>query len=526
MPAFTDDQLRNIQGMGLVGFKKDHSHLLFVRFGDQASGRALAQSITGLIANAWEVGHFNAVFSEIRNRTGGDELIKATWVGLAVSSSGYQKLGVNLDTELPTEAFTAFKAGMAARSLNIGDTRPGDQPAAWLPQFRPGARVDALILVAGDEPDELNEMLERIGDSISSSGCEIAHQEPGNMLSEGKEHFGFRDGGSQPVIDGYDDPPLPGEPPAAAAGEFVIGFPDQSGNTMQVGDLWTQGSFLVYRRLRQQVFDFRQLIAAGVAGANPPVTGDTMGAKLVGRWQSGAPLELNVGGDPGPGHESNAFGYAGDADGFTVPRFAHIRKANPRDETQPSPPEDPGRHRMIRRGTPFGPLLAPNAAADDGVDRGLHFISIVADIDRQFEFVQRRWVNDPNFPTGTFAGPAQPYGPPPQNVPADGVDPVVGEHDPGDRDTLHQPNGIVQFPIATELVTVTAGEYFFAPSIQALSLLAHGATASTPAQPPTPQPAAAQPPSPQPSADQPPTPQPAAAQPPSPQPPADQPPTP
>src|ERR1700675_3567272 len=131
------------------------------------------------------------------------------------------------------------------------------------------------------------------------------------MVFEGKDDAGFRDGRSQPVIDGYDDPPLPGEPPDFAGGEFVIGFPDQSGNTLQVGDLWTQGSFLVYRRLRQQVFDFRQLIAAGVAGANPPVTGDTMGAKLVGRWQSGAPLELNAGGDPGRGHESNAFGYAG-----------------------------------------------------------------------------------------------------------------------------------------------------------------------------------------------------------------------
>lgn len=508
MATFSDDQLRNIQGMGLVGFKKEHSHLIFVRFGDQASGRAIIQSLSRLVANAWEVGHFNAVFSEIRNRTGGDELIKATWVGLALSSSGYEKLGVNVDAELPTtEAFTAFKAGMAARSANIGDVRPADQPSAWLPQFRPGVRVDALILVAGDERDELNEMVERIGDTVSSSGCQIAYQEPGNMLPEGKEHFGFRDGGSQPLIDGYDDPPLVGEPPAAAAGEFIIGFPDQSGNTLQVGDLWSQGSFLVYRRLRQHVFDFRKLVGAGVAGANPAVTDGTMGAKLVGRWQSGAPLELHADADPGPGNETNAFGYSGDADGLIVPRFAHIRKANPRDEAQPPPkPEDPGRHRMIRRGTPFGPVLASDAAADDGVDRGLHFVSIVADIDRQFEFVQRQWLNDPNFPTGTFTGPASPYGPPPQNVPADGVDPIVGEHDAGDKDTLHQPNNIVQFPVASELVTVTAGEYFFAPSIQALSLLAHGAMASTPAHPPD-----AQPPTPPAPAGPPPTTPPPAA---------------
>jgi Dyp-type peroxidase family len=480
MTAFTDDQLRDIQGIGIAGFKKNYSHFMFVGFGDQASGRALIARVAPLVGTAWEVGRFNEVFSEIRHRNG-EELLKATWVGFGISSSGYTKLGVNLDADLPLgEGNSAFKAGMAARSAQVGDSRPGDEPAAWLEAFRPGERVDAVLVVAADDPDDLNTMLERLGDMISSTGCEIEYQEAGGMLPEGKEHFGYRDGGSQPAIAGYDDPPVPDEPPAVPPGEFVLGYPDQTGSTAQVGDLWTNGSFLVYRRLRQYVFEFRQLLASGIAGANPPVAGDPLGAKLLGRWPSGAPLELNPNADPGSGHEVNAFGYAADADGFTVPRFAHIRKANPRDETQPPPAEDPTRHRMIRRGTPFGPQLPANAAADDGASRGLHFVSIVSDLDRQFEFIQRQWLNDPNFPNGTFVGPAQGYGPPPQNTPADGVDPIVGEHDPGAEDTLHQPGAAVQFPIPTELVNVTAGEYFVVPSIAALQRLGQGATASTP----------------------------------------------
>ncbi len=481
MTAFTDDQLRDIQGIGIAGFKKDHSHFIFVRFQDQLGGVKFVSQVAPFVASAWEVSRFNDVFSEIRHRTR-EELLEATWVGLAISSSGYAKLGVNLDAELPpAEGYSAFKAGMAARSTQIGDTRPSDLPSAWLEPFRPGARVDAILVVAADDPDDLNAMLEKLGDRIARAGCEIEYQEAGGMLAEGKEHFGFRDGGSQPSITAYDDPPAPGEPSAVAAGEFVIGFTDQAGSTATIGDLWTDGSFLVYRRLRQHVFDFRQLVAGGIPGANPPIAGDPMGAKLLGRWQSGAPLELNPTTDPGSGHEINAFGYASDPDGLNVPRFAHIRKANPRDEAQPPPPEDPARHRMIRRGTPFGPQLPANVVADDGVDRGLHFVSIVADLDRQFEFVQRQWLNDPNFPTGTFVGPAQAYGPPPQNIPADGVDPIVSEHDPAAEDTLHQPGMVVQFPIPSELVNVTAGEYFFVPSIQALQRLGEGTTASTPA---------------------------------------------
>jgi Dyp-type peroxidase family len=481
MTAFTDYQLRDIQGVGIAGFKKDHTHFIFVRFGVQSGGATFVGQIAPFVATAWEVGRFNEIFSEIRRRTGA-ELLEATWVALAITSSGYTKLGFNLDTELPkVEGYNAFKVGMAARTTQIGDTRPSDLPSAWLESFRPGARVDAMLIVAADDPDDLNTMLEKLGDLIARAGCEIAYQEAGGMLPEGKEHFGFRDGGSQPSIRDYDDPPAADEPPAVAAGEFVLGFPDQAGSTATIGDLWTDGSFLVYRRLRQHVFDFRQLVAAGIPGANPPVVGDPMGAKLVGRWQSGAPLELNPTIDPGSGHEINAFGYASDTDGLNVPRFAHIRKANPRDEAQPPPPEDPARHRMIRRGTPFGPQLPANVVADDGVDRGLHFVSIVADLDRQFEFVQRQWLNDPNFPNGTFVGPTQAYGPPPQNIPGDGVDPIVGEHEPAAEDTLHQPSMVVQFPIPTELVNVTAGDYFFLPSIQALQRLGEGTTASTPA---------------------------------------------
>ena len=62
------------------------------------------------------------------------------------------------------------------------------------------------------------------------------------------------------------------------------------------------------------------------------------------------------------------------------------------------------RHRLLRRGRSYGPPLVDSmkpedvlARGPDGVDRGLCFICLTANISRQFEFVQGSWINDPTF---------------------------------------------------------------------------------------------------------------------------------
>src|SRR5712671_813988 len=58
-------------------------------------------------------------------------------------------------------------------------------------------------------------------------------------------------------------------------------------------------------------------------------------------------------------------------------------------------------HRMIRRGTSYGPPLPDGLFEDDGVDRGLMFAFIGAHLGRQFEFVQSEWMNDAAFLGGS-----------------------------------------------------------------------------------------------------------------------------
>jgi deferrochelatase/peroxidase EfeB len=82
--------------------------------------------------------------------------------------------------------------------------------------------------------------------------------------------------------------------------------------------------------------------------------------------------------------------------GYTTPRGSHCRRMNPRD----TPVAGVVRlHRMIRRGTAYGPLLPEGELDDDGADRGLMFAFVGSHLKRQFEFVQSEWIND-----GVFLG--------------------------------------------------------------------------------------------------------------------------
>jgi Dyp-type peroxidase family len=478
--AFTDEELQDIQGFGIAGFRKDTQETLFVKINTPAGGKALIAWLEPQVANAWEVGEFNEVFSEVRRRTGGQEPLKATWTAVMISACGFNVLGVSL-SDLPAgESATAFQAGMAARGNEIGDIQAGDIPQGWLPPFQPNAnQVHLAIVVASDNECDLDGELVAIYQKVVETGCEVVFHERGATLPPpltGHEHFGFKDGLSQPAIDGYDDLPAANEPAAVAGGEFILGYPDGSGTTVGTGTRWANGSFVVFRRIQQDVADFRTLVNAGVPDANPNIVGTALAAKMIGRWPSGAPVELNPDTDPGPSDEMNAFLFQGngDADGHNCPVWAHIRKTNPRDESTPGGvSDDPTRHRMIRRGIPFGPILPATATADDGIARGLHFFCVVSDLARQFEFIQSNWMNNPNFPIGSV--PAQPggqYTPPTPGTLAGGPDPVVGEHDANAQCVLQQAPGQHPFAVATEVVHITAGEYFFLPAVSALSTVA------------------------------------------------------
>ena len=367
MPLSSEDE-HDIQGVGLARFRKDHQELLFLRFNGAARAQRLLATLGGRVASLWEVRRFNELFHELTNvRDGPERVIQATWIALGISAHGYRTLGVDLEELGTGEGATAFREGMANRSLagHLGDS-PGDQPEKWLPAFQPTEEVDAIIVVASDDADTLDRTLVEVIEVIETGGVEVVLQERGATLPPpltGHEHFGFKDGISQPAIQELEETPATGEPGALPIGEFVLGHPNLAGENPVTGELWRNGSYGIFRRLHQDVAAFRTQAVdiASVAPAageatNPAQSSEQVAAKLIGRWAAGAPLDQSPETQPATTNKPNAFDYGSDPDGERTPRFAHVRKVNPRNEEREDREQNPAQeHRIIRAGIPYGP---------------------------------------------------------------------------------------------------------------------------------------------------------------------------
>jgi hypothetical protein len=153
------------------------------------------------------------------------------------------------------------------------------------------------------------------------------------------------------------------------------------------------------------------------------------------------------------GARNNAFSYATDGDGLRCPIGAHVRRANPRDSL-PFEGKLVNRHRIIRRGIPYGDPL-PDGAPEDGADRGVIFMCLQASIARQFEFIQSQWMNRGNaFTLG------------------EDQDVLTGiQNGPGPHKMTIPGNPPFFLGPLQRLVTVSGGEYFFVPGINGLEFL-------------------------------------------------------
>jgi hypothetical protein len=200
-----------------------------------------------------------------------------------------------------------------------------------------------------------------------------------------------------------------------------------------------------------------------VAGARYPGGPDLLAAKLVGRWPDGTPLARSparpdpaLAADPA---RINDFAYGDDADGLRCPIGAHIRRANPRDAEGFWSGRLTSRHRIIRRGRPYGEPLPDGALEDDGVERGLIFICFNADIWRQFETIQALWIDD-----------GDPFGLGPDK------DFLVGEpHGTVGKMTIQGRPPFFLKP-QPRFVTLRGGEYLYRPSVSGLRWLASDAS--------------------------------------------------
>lgn len=171
-------------------------------------------------------------------------------------------------------------------------------PSTWVKGFL-SDRIDGVLLITGPGKaairSQYRQILAELGNSIKPIYAEIGARRPG--VHRSKEHFGFTDGLSQPGIRGLTPAGTPGRE-LIWPGEFVLGYPRQNGHDPEKpGPMaatpaeWARnGSYLVFRRLEQGVPEFRR--SAGIQAARQGTNPELVASRMVGRWRSGAPLEL------------------------------------------------------------------------------------------------------------------------------------------------------------------------------------------------------------------------------------------
>src|SRR4051812_30412275 len=380
-----------------------------------------------------------------------DSPLADTWVSVALTYQGLKALGV---PQKSLDSFSwEFRQGMAARYKDLGDTGES-HPDKWEQPLGSSDLHVVLVAVAPDS-ERLEAALNRAREAYRAmSGITAIWRQDCHALPTETEPFGFRDGISHPAIEGSGIPGLNRERPLKA-GELVLGYEDELGGVQKTDPevLGRNGTYVAFRKLHQRVAAFRRYLREN---ARSPDEEEMLAAKMMGRWRSGAPLALcpmhddpELGADP---RRRNDFLYQEDDPlGLKTPGGSHIRRANPRDAAVAGVPRI---HRMIRRGTAYGPPLPDGVLDDDGRDRGLMFAFLGAHLGRQFEFVQSEWMN-----SGVFLGVGA------------AKDPIAGSADGKGDFTI--PRRPVRRRLAglPRFVVTRGGEYAFMPGLRALRWL-------------------------------------------------------
>ncbi len=467
-------------------------------------------------ARAWLGDYFSESRPPEARVTFGDIMPSGRATFIALSASGLRKLGLRSDDSPELNWFpSAFTHGMSAdwRSRLLGDEGP-NAPGNWV-WGGPQNAVDAAIVLYADTKDELQrarnsevENLERhagrllhevqtrlkFPERLQNVAQDLKASVPYFRETPSIEPFGFADGISQPLIKGtrkwYEgQSDLHGVEP----GEMILGYPDNRGYyppTPQVAakqdvkddlplipqalpnrwpqfgndyyatprDLGRNGSFLVIRQLEQNVSAFNaylESVAGDLAKAWPGlgITPHWLAAKMIGRWKDGTSLIRNPSGVDRPEIDNDFLLGQDDPEGLKCPLGAHIRRANPRDSLKPGDQDQiaiSNRHRIFRVGRPY----VETAPSGDAEVKGLLFMCVNGDIERQFEFIQQTWINAPYF-----------HGLGQEN------DPIVAPLRHDSRFSIPTPRGTITLRNMNAFVTARGGGYFFLPSRSALRFL-------------------------------------------------------
>lgn len=580
MPQLTRAEWDDIQAVIVYGYQRLRiARYLFLHVTDPAA------------AKRWLAGLIDQTMTVAQWETHDGTSHHSYAINLALTYPGLKALG------LPEEALRTFsrefsegiapkpKQGddLAPRSIVLGDTELSS-PVNWeiggFNDIDTEREIHLLVFINAADDNEMatilgNDTFKALVDNGAANGVKLISIQGGETPRTNREPFGFRDGISNPWVEGtrysrrtggQKNEPLKVtdqkivkdnreislvDDPVIKAGEFVMGYEneygqvpptplvrvaDDPGNTLHgfderelcdYHDLGRNGSYLVYRKLQQDVSAFWKFLGDHAKDENGTVDRkrvEWLGAKFVGRWPSGVPMVMS------PEHDNpalarkateernnsliNDFAYIADHEhpldrnGLRCPVGSHIRRMNPRDalfddqdaDTAEGRYKNTRRHRIMRRAASFGKLPdhqvdpdyfnkngAPlevtytlskdNGLGDVGV--GIHFFGVNANIQQQFEFIQQAWGNSGKFNgqqdnrdplTGENHGQLLAMGAQPDAVKYAEEQVEFSRQQPSDMIIPMEPvrERIRNLP---RFVTVRGGAYLFLPSMRALRFI-------------------------------------------------------
>jgi len=426
---------QNLQGNILAPHGRDHAAHIFINFKDAVKARKLiSNKITPKITSAKQ----QKLDSE--DYKSGKSNGYRRFLSFSLSHQGYAF--INLETKAPNDR--SFKSGMKLSSLNDPNV------SNWQIEFQ--KNWHALIVISNASAKILKNNIKSLKRILTNDVIEFLHIENGLGIknSEGNhiEHFGYVDGISQPhmLTDRIDSGKVSTNNWNPAANLDLALVKDPGGTEED-----SLGSFFVFRKLEQNVKAFKK--AESDLAQKIGTSIEYAGAQMVGRYRNGTPLIPISPPQPTSAGKMNDFNYSSDTNSASkCPFGAHTRKTNPRGGMAINMPQFP------RRGITFGkkPVEGSNDP-EKGV--GLLFMAYNSNISSQFEFMQRSWANNVNFPASST-----------------GIDSIIGQGNLGSGQNYFKKWGddtskMNVKPSLGNFVTMKGGEYFFTPSISFLKSL-------------------------------------------------------
>jgi deferrochelatase/peroxidase EfeB len=273
-------------------------------------------------------------------------------VNVAFTYPGLHRLG--LDEHVLVQFAREFCEGMVAehRSRILGD-HGNSAPDNWLWGGPKNEEIHILLMLYARDRAQLDEYYAPHAERFKSHGLVEIRRLHALTLKGRKEHFGFRDGIGQPIIEGLNKPGAPSN--RVKAGEFILGYANEYGQypespLIETGedtagllrnaasapglrDFGRNGNYLAFPQMRQYVHHFWRFLDE--AAKNPDGSSNAerrvmLAAKMVGRWPSGAPLINSPDRDRPELLDDDRFLYHHtDPYGYKTPIGAHIRRTNP-----------------------------------------------------------------------------------------------------------------------------------------------------------------------------------------------------